>query len=168
MMRQAELRAARDLLMANDRKLTDNLQLSPVSAVDIALLSALLGDVDIAKEWLTTVDKRLRGQSPDTTFEPMQALTRAIILCRDGAPADAVKMLDERWAEREAAAKGEIMRPLRVVRAFAIAATTQRNAGMAEAALQLSKPAYPEEYTFLGAEWPEMRAFLAANNLDRT
>ncbi len=168
MMRQGELESARELLMTNDRQLTRDHAVVAVSALDIALISGLLGELDVATKWLGVVEDRVRGESPDTSFEPMVAFARAVVLCRSGASAEALKMLDERWAEREIAAKGEVMRPLRVVRAFAMATADTRNAGMAEAALQLSKPAYPDEYTFLGRAWPEMRAFLAANNLERT
>ena len=57
---------------------------------------------------------------------------------------------------------GETLRPLRVIRAFAIASTGPRNAGMADASLALSRPAYPGEYDFLGKAWPEMQTFLAS------
>jgi hypothetical protein len=73
--------------------------------------------------------------------------------------------LDERWHEYEALLTGDIVRHLRVVRAFARAAAGPREAGTAAMDLASARPAYPGEYALLAAEWPEMAAFLAAHEL---
>ena len=86
------------------------------------------------------------------------------MLRRTGRPEDAAKLLDEGWAGYEASVTGDVLRPLRVVRAFAHA-SGPRAGGVAEAALPTLRPAYPGEYAFLGARWPEMAAFLASHEL---
>jgi hypothetical protein len=86
--------------------------------------------------------------------------------CRAGRAGAAVKLLDDRWMDCENALDGTWLRPLRVVRAFAIAAAGPREGGVAEAVLAPAKPlAFRGEYAFLGAAWPEMAAFLAAHEL---
>jgi hypothetical protein len=70
-------------------------------------------------------------------------------------------MLDEHWSEYEATMTGEVFRPVRIVRAFAITAAGPRSAGNAETI----RPAYPGEFDFLGVGWPEMETFLATNGL---
>ena len=57
------------------------------------------------------------------------------------------------------------LRPIRVLRAFAIAAGGVREAGSASAIIAGMRPTYPHELAFLGAAWPEMAAFLASHEL---
>lgn len=95
----------------------------------------------------------------------MTTFSRAALHCRAGRFDDAVRLLDERWASCEGALTGGTLRPLRVLRGFAIASSNPRNAGLAEVALATSRPSFPGEYDFLGVEWPELAAFLAAHDL---
>jgi len=60
---------------------------------------------------------------------------------------------------------GEALRPLRIVRAFAIAAAGPRDHGRADAVLAAARPAYPGEYEFVGKVWPEMASFLASHGM---
>ena len=60
---------------------------------------------------------------------------------------------------------GETLRPMRVLRAFALASSDPRNAGKAEIDVAAARPQYPDEYRFLGVAWPEMAVFLASHGL---
>src|SRR6185295_16419000 len=110
--------------------------------------NALLGRVEEAERWMAEVEKR-GGFESNLRFPAMKAFARAVVDCRSGRTAEAVKALDERWTEYEAVLSGETLRPMRVVRAFAIAASGPRSAGMAEAALANTREAYPGEYRCL-------------------
>jgi hypothetical protein len=134
--------------------------------VDIALCEALLGRLDTAETELADVDNHEAIRTPGT-LPAMKAMVRAVIDCRSGRGEDAARVLQEHWSEYEGALTGETLRPIRIVRAFAIAASGPRNAGQAETLLSSARPAYPGEYAFLGVAWPEMASFLAAHQLDR-
>jgi hypothetical protein len=134
--------------------------------VDLALYHALQGDTAAAEQWMTKAEQRchlLTGAS----MAAMKAYTRAVLDCRAGKHEDAARQLDERWAEYEGMADGAVLRPLRIVRAFAVAASGPRSAGVAGAMIALSRPGYPGEYDFLGVAWPEMAVFLASHGLSR-
>lgn len=164
-LRMGQVRTALELFVANDRQMTLTHHMRTISAIDIAVCAALVGDTELARTWLAEAATRRKTGYYDREFDATIGLARAVTECRSGAPEEAVRLLEDEWTAFEQGARGEIVRPLRVVRAFAIATSNTRNAGMAEAALQLTKPAYPDEYTVLGAEWPEMKAFLAAHSL---
>ena len=138
--------------------------LACTSALDIALDHALLGDLAAAETWMATAEQRQAGLTLPTV-PGMKAFTRAVIDCRSARAADAARMLADGWAEYEGTLQGDTMRPLRVVRAFAIAQAGPREAGNAEVLLAASRPAYPREYEFLGTHWPDMASFLAAHGL---
>jgi hypothetical protein len=167
LMRQGELQHAIDVLIDNEQRNSGALRaigMSPTSAVDLALDHALLGDLPAAEKWLAEAAQRSQQLKPPS-FAAMQAFTRAVIDCRAERCAEAARMLDERWPEYEAALTGETLRPLRIVRAFAISAAGPRNAGVAETVIAAARPAYPTEYDFLGKAWPEMASFLASHDL---
>jgi tetratricopeptide (TPR) repeat protein len=165
LMRQGELQQAIDVLTDNDDRNQAALKavgMYATSAVDLALDYGLLGDLDAAEKWMAEVERRdlSRPQLP-----AMKAFTRAVLDCRTGRCSDAARMLEERWPEYEATLTGETLRPMRVVRAFAIAGQGPRSAGLAETAIATARPAYPGEYAFLGVAWPEMERFLASHRL---
>jgi hypothetical protein len=170
LMRQGELEQA--IAVASDNVARNEGALAamgmlPTSGVDIALYHALRGDSSGAEQWLTRTDQ-WSGLLSLPTVPALKAFVRAVLACRAGLPDDAARLLDERWAEYEGLLTGDVLRPLRIVRAFAIAAGGPRNAGIAEAILGgAGRPAYPDEYDFLGVAWPEMASFLASHRLAR-
>jgi hypothetical protein len=132
------------------------LPVSTQMAADLALAHALYGKLDEAQTWL--------AKTGDPTAAT--ALARAAVECRTGSKTeDAARSLDERWTDYESMLTGNALRPLRVMRAFAQAAADPRNAGIAGVALASMRPAYPGEFDFLGAAWPEMAQFLAVHEL---
>jgi hypothetical protein len=165
--RQGQLQRAIEVAAANDERRLSALQangLGPTSAIDLALYHALAGSLDDARRWLGVADGR-KAMVTLPTAPAMRAMAQAVIDCRDGNAAEAARALDERWREYEALLTGDIVRPLRIVRAFARAAAGPREVGTAQMELVSARPAYPGEYAMLGVEWPEMAAFLAAHEL---
>jgi hypothetical protein len=166
-MRQGELQHAIEILIDNESRYARALQamgMYPTSSTDLALDHALLGDVTEAEKWLAESERR-REYLSTPNFPAMKIFARAVLDCRCGRTEDAARLLEEHWVECEGTLTGETLRPLRVIRAFAIAAAGPRNAGPAEVLLAASRPAYPDEYTFLGKAWPEMANFLTSHRL---
>jgi hypothetical protein len=98
-----------------------------------------------AEQWMTKTEQRSHLMS-QASLAAMKLFVRAIVDCRAGRADDAVLYLDERWAAHEAMLSGDTLRPLRIVRAFAIAACGPRNSGVADTLVSLSRPTYPGEY----------------------
>ena len=169
LMRQGNLPQAIAVATDNDDRnsgVMTEIGLFPMSGADLALYHALQGDTVAAEQWMTKTEQRSRLLTVTSTAA-MKAYARAVLDCRAGKHEDAARQLDEHWAEYEAMSDGAVLRPLRIVRAFAIAASGPRSAGIADTMIALSRPVYPGEYDFLGVAWPEMAAFLASHGLSR-
>jgi hypothetical protein len=161
-LRQGRLAEASELFVANEadpRALSAN-GLYTTTEHCLALCFALAGD-------LKRADSRMKEaalREPDrTNSEVMRSFARAVIDCRRGQPADAARDLEDHWNAFEQATAGDVLRPLRIVRAFAAAAAGPREAARVHALL--ARPAYPGEYDFLAASWPELADFLATHDL---
>ncbi|MFT3697757.1 MAG: hypothetical protein QM831_31750 [Kofleriaceae bacterium] len=141
------------------------LTLYPSSAQGVAFSCALLGEIEAAERWVAEAESRRAVHRSASTFDASQIYTRALIACRRGDPTAAATLLDDHWTACEVALPGSELRPMRVVRAFAVAmAGGPRDAGRAEQMIAALRPmAYEREFAFLGATWPEMDAFLAAH-----
>jgi len=166
MMLQGDLDNAAAVLSDNETRFVIAHRLNNISAstaVDLALVHGLRGDVRQAEMWLHRAHAR-RSLSVSSSIDATIAFSRSVWLCRSGRSPEAAKLLDDGWAGYEAALTGDVLRPLRVVRAFAHA-TGPRSGGVAAAALPTLRPAYPGEYTYLGTKWPEMAVFLATHEL---
>lgn len=166
MLRQGDLEHAAAVLADVDSEYLDQLAqtgMAATNAADLALVHALRGDLTEAARWLACADER-RSASRRPSIGAMISFSRAVLLCRSGRPEEAATLLDGGWADYEATSSGDLMRPLRVVRAFAHA-VGPRSGGVALAALPMVRPNYPGEHAFLGTNWPEMEAFLATHEL---
>lgn len=160
-LRQGELTKAIATIDANEARHGSALEaigLSATSAADHALANALLDQAKEAEAWLDRAEPRLLAATMPTSGAI--ALARAVWHCRAGRVDVAAKLLADGWTEIESTTTGDVLRPLRVVRAFAAAA-----AGPRAPALEVPRPAYAGEFAFLGTSWPEMAAFLAAHEL---
>lgn len=167
LMRQGAIQQSIDILLDNETRNLRALKavgMFPTSAIDLALDHALLGDLTSAETWCAETEER-RDELSNPTLPAMKVFARAVIDCRSGREAEAARMLDDRWAECEATLVGETLRPLRIVRAFALAAAGPRDAGLADAIVAAARPVYPGEYAFLGTAWPEMATFLTTHGL---
>ncbi len=169
LMRQGRLEEAHAVLSDNDathERQLKRLLLHGTSSVDLSLYSALLGKIDEAESWFGITERRA-AVAANPSLPAMRVFARAVLDCRKERYEDAARLLDERWAECEAALTGSDLRPLRVVRAFALAAAGPRSAGVAESMLASSKPVYEGEYDYLGVAWPAMETFLVSHRLTR-
>jgi hypothetical protein len=166
LIRQGKLDVAAAVLHDNDeghQRELGRMHLAPTSAIDLALAFSLLGRVDDATQWCERAERRA-----DTGtlfgFPGMRIYVRAVIACRRQEAREAAKLLDEQWADCETL-KGNELRPLRVLRAFAHATADIRNVGIAESLLVDAKPRFKGEYDFLGVAWAEMQQFLVTHKL---
>lgn len=126
-------------------------------AINMSVAYALAGDATAAQAWLETADKR-----PEPDMPPRNVpLARALIGCRRGQFADVARELETRWHELEQKQQGHYLRPLRLVRAFAVARSPSREAEQAAMILQPLGPGAKQELAWLGAAWPELQAFIA-------
>lgn len=139
--------------------------LLPTTRVDIALAHALLGKLEAAEQWYETSGAPVTGP-PSPMFPAMRAMVRAVIDCRKDRAAEAATALEHAFAEHESTMTGELLRMMRVIRAFAAAtADGPRNQGLVERVLADLRPRYAGEFRALAARWPEMAAFQAAHRL---
>lgn len=130
-----------------------------------ALCYALLGQLEAAHSWLQQAELPMPGAQPPG-LEGSLAMTRAIIACRTGGADHIRAQLEQAWDAHEGTMPGSALRLMRVVRAYVSAAVDgPRNFGNTERILADLKPRYPNEFTYIGSEWPEMAAFLAAHQL---
>ena len=121
----------------------------------LALGLALRGDLVAAEGWLA----QARRRRPAAGLAParLHLVAEAILVARRGDAARAHRLLSESWAEVEESAGATQLRPFHVVRAFiASAAGAPLSAEAAEAA------AGARDHAWLGAAWPELAAFVAA------
>lgn len=136
---------------------------APAAMLQIAIAGALTGDRDLANRWMTNATEADEANEPNAVA--LYAFVRAILCCRAGDPNEAVRALDEHWTADEEQVAGSMVRPLRIVRAYALMTADLRNAGFAEAELAKLSPRFPAEYQLLGVAWPEMASFLVVHKL---
>jgi len=124
----------------------------------LALGLALRGDLAAAEGWLAQAKRRAPG--PGLVRARLHLVAEAILVARRGDTARAHRLLSEGWAEVEQGASAAQLRPLHVVRAFiASAAGAPLSVEAAEAA---AAAAGAGAHAWLGAAWPELAAFIAA------
>ena len=92
-------------------------------------------------------------------------LAEAVIALRRGRPADATTLLERGWATMREVLNANTLRVAEVVRALAEAAGGLRQTNTVAERLLRVEPVIAGEFAFLGARWPEMRAFLDAHGL---
>lgn len=157
--RQGDLRGAIALLVDNESGTLGG-ALAGASAAQLALCLALAGELERAEAWREEADRRL---GPGRA---VGALARAVIECRRGRMGEAARGLERVWAEAEGHLRATEVRPLAVVRAFAVAGSGgPRAAGVVDGLVAEIRPRYSGEFDWLATAWPEMGLFLAAYEL---
>jgi hypothetical protein len=127
----------------------------------LAYTHALRGNVEPAGSWMMEAMRRGAGRAPGAPHGNIMA--EVAVDLRRGRYAEVKLRLDNDWVALEAGMKGESLRPLRVMRAFAVAqASGVRESGAIEPLLSALRPGRPGEFAYLGASWPELARFLAA------
>lgn len=160
--RRGDLDGAIALLVDNESGVLRGGLLGP-SAAQIALCLGLAGEQELAAEWRAEADRRLSDTGPGRA---VGALARAVVDCRNGKADRAARDLEHVWPDAEGHLRASDVRPLAVVRAFAVAqAGGPRQVGVAEGLLGDARPRFSGEFDWLGARWPEMRVFLVASGL---
>jgi hypothetical protein len=123
----------------------------------LAYVHALRGEVELASNWLGEAKRR---HSPATARFP-HVLAQITIDLRAGKAREVATWLEDQWPQLEHAMTGERLRPLRALRAFAVAqAGGAREGGTAELVLAALRPARYQELAYLGTAWPELDQFL--------
>src|SRR5262249_2606254 len=112
----------------------------------LCYLYALKGDVNESEKWAAIAATRPAPVSlPNPTV--LQDTVRAL---RKGEASLVVNRLDSEWAQLEHTRKGETLRPLRLLRAFAAAQVSEpRGANTVEVLLAPLRPARPGEFDYL-------------------
>jgi hypothetical protein len=158
-LRQGKLDSALDRFaaVANSRGKVEMAETRRKAMLHLAIGYALKGDVTAATAWLGAFDK---WPGALCVVDP---LARALIELRRGHYDAVARDLETRWRELEQRLTGDGLRPLRVVRAFAVAHGTSRDAEAAPALLQPLGQGAREELRWLGAGWPELQQFIDAH-----
>jgi hypothetical protein len=162
---QGKLAEAKKLHLENSEfelKWLERTALAKLSAASVAYTAALLGELDLAANWVAVAERRGGGpQVPnaDTTV----VLARVLIELRRGRTAEATKLLADNWTLLENRLSATSLRGFRVLRAFARSAEGPREAGNVHEDVAAARPKYVGEYRYYGVAWPEMATFLAAN-----
>ena len=134
--------------------------LKPSAASMLALCHALAGNFELATPWLAEADKLKPAAAEPLKLTGSLTIVRAILFCRQGQPAEATRMLDRDWQTLEALG-GEQLRPLRLLRAFALSATGgPRDDGAVDRALAPLRESRPGSLRYLTVAWPELAAFM--------
>jgi hypothetical protein len=131
-----------------------------LASAEAAVAHAFLGQLDQAAKCL---DRAMTTPGADvhTLVWP-----RALVAARRGELALLARRLDEKWRELEGSLTGETLRSLTLLRAFALATLAgPRGPGDAEPLLARVRPVSQGEFAWLTVGWPELAAFLAANQL---
>lgn len=123
----------------------------------LAACLALEGELVEARHWLEIAHRRHRPVA--ATF----SLGEVLILCREECYGAAVRLLDDRL---DATAKKQVQarRLFGLLRAFAWDALTAEGGASGEEQKGLDS-VRPGEFSYLGAQWPRMAAFLRARGL---
>lgn len=133
-------------------------QIRHAIAVEVAWCHSLAGDLAAAERWLTTAAGLAKDEG---AVSPL--LVETVVALRRGKAEETAARLAERWPELERTLVGVVLRPLRVLWAFALAQLGPRGAGQVEAVLAPIRPLRPGEMESYRKAWPEMALFLDAH-----
>ena len=165
LMRQGELQRAIDAAIEVERApgLLFGGDVRTMAAIHLGMLYALRGDVDAATRWCDDARRRLpRGQQRTLTAALLR-LAEVLVLARAGKRDDAARALDRDWHRLEEALTVSSMRKAWLVRAWCAAADGAR--GSVEPWLTMARAGRKGELRWVGADWPELCAFLDAHDL---
>jgi hypothetical protein len=136
-----------------------------IAAVELARLYALEGRLDVARKWSEDARKKLSRTGYRLVRASSLRIVDALIAARAGEPERAATLLDGEWHRFEQWLPTAQMREAWLLRAF-VSDGGQR--GQAETWLRLLRSGRRGQLDFMGVQWPELQAFLAANDLAAT
>jgi len=167
LIRQGEFATAIELLSDLDRR-GGVLNLDGAVAGALALAHGLAGNVELASEWLLETQRRYAQYRSSGIRVPGFAyiLTEVAVQLRAGEVELVRRRLENEWTQLENSVAGPILRPIRVLRAFALAQTSgPREAALVDAMLAALRGTSTRDIEYLGAAWPEMHAFMSSHAL---
>jgi hypothetical protein len=167
LIREGKLALAIELLSETDRR-GGVLNLDGAIAGALALAYALAGDVALATDWLAETRRRYSSYTAAGIRVPAFAytLSEAAVELRAGEAEAMRRRLENHWTQLENSVTGNILRPMRVLRAFALAQTGgPREAALVDSMLAALRGSSTYDIQYLGAAWPEMKMFIAAHGL---
>lgn len=163
-MRQGRLDEARGLFSSTMQAFGAKsiAQVPAAARFHAATCAALQGDLHDA-DALVVEGEKLLGKERSR----LELLAKSVVLCRRGHPDEARALLEQHWREGEAALLADVMRALRLVRAYATlrGSRTPDDERTAADLLAGARPFRAGDYDWLGVSWPEMRAFLEEHGL---
>jgi len=138
-------------------------ELRAIAASSLATLHALRGDVDAATRWCDDARKRLaRGTNRSYSAASLR-LAEIFTLARSGKLDETARALDRDRGRLENALTATTLRRAWLLRAFAASSDGAR--GSVEPWLTMARSGRKGELAWIGAEWPELAAFIAAHDL---
>jgi hypothetical protein len=167
LIREGQLDLALELLSDIDRR-GGVLNLDGAIAGALTLAHALAGHVELAGEWLLETRRRYAAYTVAgirvPAFAFIQSETAADLRAGD---AEAVrKRLENQWTQLENSVTGNVLRPMRVLRAFALAQSSgPREAAIVDSMLSALRGTSTRDIEYLAAAWPEMATFMSAHGL---
>jgi hypothetical protein len=167
LIRQGQLELAIELLSDIDRR-GGVLNLDGAIAGALALAHALAGHVEAGTAWLAETRRRYGRYSAAGIRVPAFAyvLAEAVVELRAGQAETVRKRLENDWTQLENTVTGNILRPMRVLRAFALAQIGgPREAAIVDSMLAALRGTSTRDIEYLAAEWPEMHTFMASHGL---
>jgi hypothetical protein len=126
----------------------------------LALCAVLLDELDTAARWATKLREGSAGALAPITR--LHLAVEALVALRRGRAQEARLAFDQSWAEIERTTAADLVRGLRIARAFAAEAEGGETAALAPDLLAGARPFRPGEYAWLSASWPEMARYLEA------
>jgi ATP/maltotriose-dependent transcriptional regulator MalT len=132
-----------------------------LAAAHLAIAHGLSGDLGAAESWIAEAERRLDESDLARVARALIIEARAILLLRRGDAVAAASLLSREWRQLAGSLNELSLRPLRLLRAFALAESGgAREQGAVEAQLAALRPVVPGDVDYLGAAWPAMAAFL--------
>jgi hypothetical protein len=162
LMRSGELERALTTLRQLDRRSARGAgSFAPTIAAQLAAIYALRGDPAAADRWIGEARARVKGAADSRAIDGAVAFARIVNELRRDDHQTAARDLQTAWADLEGTLVAAELRPFQILRAFAAARGAPSPTSGAN---HDAPPALPEvrpgELAWLGADWPEMRAFL--------
>jgi hypothetical protein len=153
----ADVRGALGAFAAAERGTRRRGVLAAAVAGNVALCDALLGDLDASEGWATEARARLTRPGHPTR---LHVVAEAIVLARRGQDEAAARRLAEGWGEVELTTSADLMRGIRLVRAYAVE-RAGGSAGEVDALLSGARPFRRNEYAWLYGAWEELEVWAA-------
>ena len=148
------------------RKVLFSSAVRTLAAAHLAFAQALAGQLEASERWATEARSRLGKNRDDRIdYAARLCLAEAVVMLRRGRPEDASALLEKNWTVMREVLNGNTMRVAEVLSAFAESARGVRQSNTMAERLVRVEPVRPGDFTFLGVQWPEMQAFLAAHGL---